>query len=62
MTERNFGVEIAVSHPVSPWLIEHAVDVLNKTEVGQDGKTPWERLKTWAHSGVMYEFGSKVLL
>ena len=39
--ERNFGVEIAVSHPAFLWLVEHAVDVLNKTEGGQDGKLRW---------------------
>ena len=47
-TERIFGVAIAVLHPAFPRLVVHAVEVLNRTELGQDGKTLWERLKTKA--------------
>ena len=57
-TVRNSAVEIAVSHLTFPWLVEHAVDVLNRTDVCQDGKIPWERLKIRVHSDVMYEFGT----
>ena len=51
-----------VSQPGSPWLVEHAADVLTKTEVARDGHTPWERLKTRPYTGLMLEFGAKVLL
>ena len=31
------GIELEVLHPVFEWLVEHAADVLNKTEVASDG-------------------------
>ena len=28
-----------------PWIVEHCADLVNKLEVGQDGRTAFERLK-----------------
>ena len=61
-TEENLGVEFGVEHPAFAWRVEHAADVLTKTELGEDGKTPWKRLKTSPYSGLMLEFGARVLL
>ena len=40
------------------WVIEHYADILNKCQVGKDGRTPYERLK----GGTFMEFGSLVML
>ena len=60
-TEINMGQKIPVDHPAFAWMVEHAADVVTKAEVGTDGLTAWERLKTRPHSGVMFEFGARVL-
>ena len=42
------------------WLIEHAADVLSKFQVGEDGKTGYERLKGKKYDKELAEFGEKV--
>ena len=59
--EENFKVKLDVQHPAFTWLVELAADVLTKTEVGLDGRTPWERLKSRPYSGLVMEFGTQVL-
>ena len=60
--ERNLECRVEVTHPCFPWLIEHAADVLNKFLVNPaDGRTAWERLKGRRYSGLMFEFGTKIL-
>ena len=59
--ERNLGMAIGVLHPCFPWLVEHAADVLNKFQLGKDGMSAWQRLKGRPYSGLMLEFGSKIL-
>ena len=61
-TEEHLEIRLAVDHPAFALLVEHAADVLNKTEVASDGRTPWERLKTRAYTGLMFEFGTEVFL
>ena len=34
-----------MSHPVWPWIAEHATFLLSRFEVGKDGKTAYERVK-----------------
>ena len=34
--------------------------MLTKVTVGEDGKTPYERIKQKAYSGTFFEFGSMV--
>ena len=55
------GSEIPSDHDVIPWIVEYAATIINKGQVGADGKTAYERLKGEpAHlSGL--EFGEKVL-
>ena len=42
------------------WLIQHAADCLSKYQVGEDGKTAYERLKGKKFSRAVVEFGEKV--
>ena len=48
-------------HPVLPWMVEHAAVILNKCEVGKDGKTSHERLKGKKATLLGIEFGEGVL-
>ena len=59
--ESRIGVEIPSDHDVVPWMVEYAATIVNKGQVGADGKTAYERLKGKpAHlSGL--EFGEKIL-
>ena len=55
------GVEIPSEPDVVPWIVEYAATIINKGQVGADGKTAYARLKGKpAHlSGL--EFGEKIL-
>ena len=48
------------SHPVMTWLVQHAADCISKYQVGEDGKTGYERLKGKPFSRPSVEFGEKV--
>ena len=39
------GVKSETRHPAIPWITEHAAVLLNRFEVGHDGKTAYERNK-----------------
>ena len=36
---------LEAGHPIYPWMVEYAAVVLNRFEVGHDGKTAYERSK-----------------
>ena len=44
--EIHFGMKIPLAHPAFAWLVEHAPDIVTKTEVWADGRTAWERFNT----------------
>ena len=44
--ESRIGVGIPSDHDIVPWMIEYAATVINKGQVGEDGKTPYERLQS----------------
>ena len=58
--ESRVGLSLCSSHPVLAWLIEHAADVISKYQVGDDGKTAYERLKGKKFDKEIVEFGEKV--
>ena len=60
-TESNLRVEIGPSHPLLPWIIEHAAQLKNRYMVGADGRTPTERLRGRGVQSPVYELGEKVL-
>jgi hypothetical protein len=43
--ERRYGVSIPAEHPLMAWAVEFAAVVLNRMEIGHDGKTAYQRLK-----------------
>ena len=59
--ETRWGAEIPVEHPILAWAVEYASFLLNRYEVGHDGKTAYERLKRKRAVTMGYEFGEKVL-
>ena len=58
--EMRLGMKISGKHPVVCWLNEHAGDLLSKYQVGEDGKTGYQRLKGKKYRGEEVEFGEKV--
>ena len=60
-TESNLRTEIGPSHPLIPWMIEHAAQLKNKCMVGADGRTPTERVRGRGVQRPVYELGEKVL-
>lgn len=58
--EEKLKASVPVSHPVVPWIIEHAADILTKYPVSKDGKTPYERLKGKRYRGEIFEIGQVV--
>ena len=59
--ESHIGEKISSDHNVVPWLIEYAVVLLNLGQVGQDGKTSYERLKGKSASLPGMQFGERLL-
>ena len=43
--ESRIGEQITCDRSVIPWIIEYAAVLLNRCQVGEDGKTSYERLK-----------------
>ena len=59
--EGRWGVKLETRHPMIPWMIEHAAVLLNRFEVGRDGKTAFERNKGKKATTVGIEFGEAIL-
>ena len=59
--ERRCGEELSVHGHFSPWLIEHACDLLNKYEVLKGNRTAWEFTKEKPYTGDIYAFGTPVM-
>ena len=59
--ERRLGNKVPVSHKIFNWLVEHCADILNRFQVGKDGKTAYFRLKGKRCRTQMVEFGRKVM-
>ena len=58
--EQRLGLRLSGKHPVTAWLVEHAADLLSKYQVGNDGKTGYERWKGKPYRSEEIEFGEKV--
>ena len=59
--ESHVGDKVPSDHDVIPWMIEYAAVLLNRCQVGEDGKTSYERLKGKAASIPGLEFGERML-
>ena len=55
------GVKIPFGHPIWPWIVEYSSFLLNRFEVGKDGKTAYERTRGKKAKVYGVEFGECVL-
>ena len=53
---------LKITHNVIPWLTEYAVDLVNKVQVGQVGKTSFERVKGERFNGDIFRFANPVMM
>ena len=58
--ETRTGMVLPSEHAMVPWLVEYASSLLNRGQVGKDGKTPYERLKGKSALLPGVEFGEKL--
>ena len=58
--EERLGVTLEIGDTIWPWLVEYAGHLLNRHEVGHDGKTAYERLKGKQATTLGIEFGESV--
>ena len=59
--ESHIRSKIPSSHDIVPWLAEYAAVLMNRGQVGADGKTQYERLKGKKASLPGLQFGERVL-
>ena len=59
--EGRIGFKIPDNHPLVPWLLEHTALLLNITTRGEDGLTPWARVRGRAFKHRMFCFGEGVI-
>ena len=53
--------KLPCARPLMAWLVEHCADVLNRYNIGADGRTPYQRLKGRKFVEHMLEFGTSVM-
>ena len=59
--ETNYGISITSQHPIIPWLVRHAVYLLNRYATHADGNTSFYRRWNKEHRTPLCEFGETVL-
>ena len=58
--ERRIGAQVPCGHPIMAWLIPHGAETINRSQVSQDGRTAWERVRGKRYRGEVLEFGRRV--
>ena len=58
--ETRLKTKVAGDHNIITWMVEFAAVLVNRYEVGRDGKTPYERLKGKNSKVLGLEFGEKL--
>ena len=59
--QERWGVKLEGEHPIFTWMAEYAAVLLNRFEVGQDGKTSYERSRGKKAKMMGLEFGEGLL-
>ena len=59
--EKRIGEEVMSDHPVLPWMITHAAELVNRYQKGKDGRTAHYRWKGKVFKKKVVEFGEVVL-
>ena len=60
--EARVSETLKIIHKVIQWLIEHAVVLVNKVHVGQDGETSFERVKGKRFNGDIIRFANPLMM
>lgn len=58
--ESHIGTKVPSTHDLIPWLVEYAAVLLNRGQVGADGKTAYERLKRKRANIPGLQFGERI--
>ena len=58
--ESNYKVKIGLAHPIVSWMIRHAGFVHHRFQVGEDGKTPYQRIRGKVFDKPICELGESV--
>ena len=58
--ESRYGKKITVDMDVMPWLLRHAGDVITRYQIGEDGKTAWQRVRGKVFRTAVVEFAEGV--
>ena len=58
--EARLGKKVPSDHAALAWLVEFAAVLINRYEVGHDGKTPYERLRGKPSKLLGLEFGERL--
>lgn len=56
-----FKKELSTDRPWVYYLIRHAATIINRVQIGSDGKTRYERMRGKKFIGDMFEFGESVM-
>ena len=59
--EDHIEPKVSVVMPIFTWLVSHVADILSKFSIGNDGRSPYHRIKGKKYGGTMVEFGSCVM-
>jgi hypothetical protein len=59
--DERYMTKISAQHPVVVWMCDYVGYLLNRLEVGRDGKTAYERMKGKKSTVLGIEFGEKVM-
>ena len=58
--DERYMVRIVTEHPLVAWLCEHAAYLLNRQEIGRDGRTSYERSRGKRATALGLEFAEKI--
>ena len=59
--ESHIGEKIRSDHNIIPWVVEYAAVLLNRGQVGSDGKTSYERLEGKSANLPGLQFGERLM-
>ncbi len=59
--EARWKMSIESGHPILPWMVEYVAVLMNRFEVGRDGRTSFEGCKAKKAKMLGVEFGEAVL-
>ena len=59
--EGHLGIQIGPGHPLFPWMVKWAGELLTRFVVGETGRSAYEQIKGKASTRALAKFGEKIL-